>query len=163
MRLYSVQLRVPLSGSAMADRFFNLEEAEKLIPTLEQLLNTAMESKKTMEAVDAMLAQVKSRIMVMGGLTLDHQNLSQIKSRKDDSATHLKDVLQQITDSGCLVKDLDIGLVDFPCLVNNREIYLCWKLGEPKIGFWHNVEEGFPGRKPLDPEVLKGMQPPRLN
>jgi hypothetical protein len=49
------------------------------------------------------------------------------------------------------VKDLDIGLLDFPALLNNEEVYLCWRLGEERIRFYHSQEEGFSGRKPIDP------------
>jgi len=147
----------------MAERFFDLEQAEKFLPVLEQLLHTAIESKKAVEAADAAVAQVRNRIMIMGGMTLDHQSLGRLQSQKEDSQARLNKALEQIAESGCLVKDLDMGLVDFPCLVENRQIYLCWKLGEPKISFWHNLDEGYPGRKPLDQEFLKGVQPPKLN
>jgi hypothetical protein len=43
-----------------------------------------------------------------------------------------------------------MGLVDFPSLLRGEEIYLCWKLGEERIAYWHGIEEGFAGRKPLD-------------
>ncbi len=142
----------------MAERFFNLEEAEKLLPMLEALLNKAMENKKAIDTVETEMAGVRNRIMLTGGMLPDNESLSRRKSQKDDSASQLKAALQQIAASGCLVKDLDMGLVDFPCLFDNREIYLCWKLGEPRIGFWHNVDEGFRGRKPLDQELLKGLQ-----
>jgi hypothetical protein len=48
------------------------------------------------------------------------------------------------------VKDLDTGLVDFPTLFRGQEVYLCWKLGEASIEFWHSVDEGFRGRKAID-------------
>lgn len=147
----------------MADKFFNLEEAESLLPALERLLNTARENKKTIEAVDAELTAVKGRIMMMGGVLPDCQALARRKSQKDDSLSQLKEALQQITSSGCLIKDHDLGLVDFPCLVNDREIYLCWKLGESKIGFWHDVNEGFRGRKPLDKDLLELLYRRRPN
>ena len=51
---------------------------------------------------------------------------------------------------GTVVKDLETGLVDFPSLRGGEEVYLCWKLGEARIGYWHGIEEGFAGRKPLD-------------
>jgi hypothetical protein len=51
---------------------------------------------------------------------------------------------------GVQVKDLDRGLVDFPALRSNgEEVLLCWQVGEDEIGFWHGLEEGFSGRKPL--------------
>ena len=42
-----------------------------------------------------------------------------------------------------------MGLVDFPCLMNDREVNLCWRFGETKINFWHGLDEGYTGRKPL--------------
>ena len=131
-------------------KFFNLREAEQLLPHLESLLNTAIRSKKNMEKLDAELGQLSQRIVVVGGLLVDYEQVWGMRTQKDASSTELREALEQIESSGCLIKDLDIGLIDFPCLVDNREIYLCWKLGEPNIRFWHNTDEGFQGRKPLD-------------
>lgn len=147
----------------MAERFFNLEEAEELLPAIERLLQAAMESKKAIEAAEAEITQVRGRIMLLGGMLPEHSVLSQRKLKKDETFTQLQGTLQEIAANGCLLKDLDIGLVDFPCLMDDREIYLCWKLGEPKIGFWHAVEEGFGGRKPLDREFLERINRPRPN
>lgn len=147
----------------MAEKFFNLEEAESLLPAIVKLLEAAIANKKTIEAVDEEMNQARNRIMQAGGLLPDHSILSKRKLEKDESFTRLQGALEKIASSGCLVKDLDIGLIDFPCLVNNREIYLCWKLGEPRIGFWHNVEEGYGGRKPVDREFLDRIDRPRPN
>ena len=53
------------------------------------------------------------------------------------------------TTPGALVKDLDEGLVDFPAQREGEEVLLCWRLGEDEISFWHGLEEGFSGRRPL--------------
>ena len=53
---------------------------------------------------------------------------------------------------GAIVKDLDDGLVDFPALRGGEEVLLCWRLGEDEVAYWHGLEEGFAGRKRLDPE-----------
>jgi hypothetical protein len=50
---------------------------------------------------------------------------------------------------GVLVKDLDRGLVDFPALRGDEEVLLCWEVGEDEVAYWHGVDEGFAGRKPL--------------
>ena len=68
--------------------------------------------------------------------------------------------MNKIQETGCVVKDLDEGLVDFPSLIEGEEVYLCWKLGEEHIDFWHGVDEGFAGRKPLD-EPGSGDVPPQ--
>ncbi len=49
------------------------------------------------------------------------------------------------------IKDLDVGLLDFPAVIDNQDVYLCWKVGEDRIRFYHRQDEGFAGRKPLDP------------
>ena len=53
---------------------------------------------------------------------------------------------------GAIVKDIDEGLLDFPRCAHGEEILLCWRLGEDEVAHWHGLEEGFAGRKPLDPE-----------
>jgi hypothetical protein len=58
--------------------------------------------------------------------------------------------VEEVQEMGCLVKDLDMGLVDFPTTFRGEEVYLCWKLGEEEIAFWHGVDEGFRGRKAID-------------
>lgn len=142
----------------MAGRFFKLEEAEKLIPVLEGLLATAISSKKKVDALEAELNGLSQRILFHGGILVDSARTAGMKTEKDSSAQQLREALEQIESRGCLIKDLDIGLIDFPCKVNHREIYLCWKIGEPSIGFWHNTDEGFAGRKPIDKQVIEGQR-----
>jgi len=50
---------------------------------------------------------------------------------------------------GLTLRDIEHGLVDFPALVAGRQVWLCWQRGEPAIGFWHDLETGFSGRRPL--------------
>jgi hypothetical protein len=58
--------------------------------------------------------------------------------------------VQRVQELGVEVKDLDSGLVDFRSLRDGREIYLCWRVGEAGIGWWHTIESGFGGRQPLE-------------
>jgi hypothetical protein len=62
----------------------------------------------------------------------------------------LDDLLHHILDTGALVKDLNSGLLDFPAWRNDHEVYLCWKFGEGRIEFWHEIEAGFAGRQSID-------------
>ena len=50
---------------------------------------------------------------------------------------------------GLTLRDIEHGLVDFPALVSGRQVWLCWQRGEPVIGWWHDLETGFSGRRPL--------------
>jgi hypothetical protein len=63
----------------------------------------------------------------------------------------VREALERIQATGCVVKDLDVGLLDFPARINNEDVYLCWRVGEDRIRFYHRQDEGFAGRKPLDP------------
>lgn len=63
----------------------------------------------------------------------------------------LVDIIKQLEKKGVLVKNLEDGLIDFPHVrSNNEEVYLCWKLGESDIMFWHRITDGFAGRKSID-------------
>ncbi len=57
--------------------------------------------------------------------------------------------MRELSEAGIQVKDLEAGLVDFPHLRQGEEVFLCWKLGEETIGYWHELESGFAGRKLL--------------
>jgi hypothetical protein len=148
----------------MADKYFDRKEAEELLPTLAPWLEEARDEKEKVEAFKNELAQVASRIMVLGGTFPPLSDLLRKKSVHDKAAEHLVEIINRIQDSGVLVKDLDIGLIDFPSLLDGEEIYLCWKLGEEHIAFWHRLDEGFAGRKPLDEPATGGTPPqgPRL-
>src|SRR5208282_2691679 len=144
----------------MADKYFDRREAQELLKTLAPWLEEARDEKQKIEAFKNELTQVASRIMVMGGTFPPLADLLRKKSENEKAAEHLVDVVNRIQDTGVLVKDLDAGLVDFPSLVDGEEIYLCWKLGEDQIAFWHGTSEGFAGRKPLD-DPGKGRNPPQ--
>ena len=58
--------------------------------------------------------------------------------------------MQQLEDLGCLLKDLTTGLVDFYGTRRGELVFLCWKLGEDRIRFWHGLDEGYTGRQPLE-------------
>ena len=62
----------------------------------------------------------------------------------------LREGIQQLVDWSIELKDLQTGLVDFPALREGREVYLCWQLGEPDVGYWHEIDTGFSGRMPVD-------------
>jgi len=147
----------------MADRTFTLSEAQTLVPVLESLLRSAMEGKKTMQEVEAELQEVGQRIFVNGGMLVDVIALGKRKAQRDKAVHAVKDALGEIDSAGVQVKDLDMGLLDFPCVVEGRVILLCWKLGEPGIGFWHDTEEGFAGRKPIDEKIINAKKQKRPN
>jgi hypothetical protein len=85
---------------------------------------------------------------------VQYDKLSAIRMEHTQLAETLKTSLDRILETGCVIKDLEVGLLDFPSVIGNEEVYLCWKLGEDRIRFYHRQDEGFAGRKPLDPRDL---------
>jgi hypothetical protein len=135
-------------------RLFTLTEAERTRRELEPVLIEAMDCRKKLSGLDAELSAVAARIMMMGGMLVQHDKLSLVRAEHTRLAQSLKSALDQILETGCLIKDLDVGLLDFPSVIDNEEVYLCWKLGEDRIRYYHKQNEGFAGRKPLDPRDL---------
>jgi len=143
----------------MAERYFKRHEAEGLLPIIEPSLEQARERKRKIADLDLGLSQAVAKIMVLGGSIPPYANLAKKKKEREQLTAKLLEAVNKIQETGCVVKDLDEGLVDFPSLLDGREVYLCWKLGEQRIGYWHGIDEGFAGRKPLDDP--KSEEPPR--
>jgi hypothetical protein len=135
-------------------RLFTLTEAERARRELEPILVEAMESRKKLSGLDNDLSAVSTRIMMMGGVIVPYEKLAKLRFEHQHLADTLKSALDRILETGCVIKDLDVGLLDFPALIDNEEVYLCWKLGEDRIRFYHRQNEGFAGRKPIDPRDL---------
>ena len=131
-------------------KHFTLAQAQSLIPRVDRLLREAIALKSGFIQAEREFQSFSERIRLMGGMTVDRDRFLQAKSRCESEAERLRNAVEQLQDLGCLVKDLDTGLVDFPTLFRGQEVYLCWKLGEPSIEFWHGVGEGFRGRKAID-------------
>ncbi len=136
----------------MAERYFNREEAEELLPMIGRSLQRAQEQKKSIEPLEQDLAMAAARIMMAGGSQPPYQELAKKKNERDKVMTRIEEIIKNIQETGCVVKDFEEGLVDFPAIVGGEEVYLCWKMGEERIGYWHGMDEGFAGRKPLEGE-----------
>lgn len=82
------------------------------------------------------------------------EDIGALQKRLDALQKEFGDLVGELEGYGAILRDLDMGLVDFLSLSGQTAIYLCWKIGEPSIAFWHGVGEGYAGRKPLS--VLPG-------
>jgi hypothetical protein len=139
-------------------RFFTLQDARGELPRVERVIRDAVASKSRYTEADQSIQTLTHRIMIMGGILVDRAVVEETNSLRERSAERLKSALEEIEEIGCVVKDLDVGLVDFPTLLRGEEVYLCWRMGEPDIEFWHGVHEGFAGRKPIDQDFVEHHQ-----
>lgn len=144
-------------------KLFTLQEAEEFLPRIEKWLRTAIEAKEEVVAAEKELENLRTRIHMMGGMELDPTAVAARRVLKDHGVERFREAMGQIEQSGCVVKDLDIGLVDFPARLGSEEVYLCWRLGEPRIEYWHRMDEGFSGRKHIQDEFGGSKDEPRPN
>ncbi|MGD0965672.1 MAG: DUF2203 domain-containing protein [Candidatus Acidiferrales bacterium] len=138
----------------MADeesKFFSLTEAERLRSQIEPMLIEAMETRRKLGELDEQLGALAERIQRSGGLLVNYEKVARVRLERNRLEESLQSSIERIHSMGCIVKDLDIGLLDFPSRLNDEDVYLCWRLGEDRIRFYHRQDEGFSGRKPIDP------------
>jgi hypothetical protein len=135
-------------------RFFTLRQAEQLLPEVERAIREAIASKQRHETSAATLEEETKRLMLLGGVRVDHARFLAERANRDGAARRFNELIEEIQSQGVQIKDLEIGLIDFPTLFRGQEVYLCWKLGEDKIRFWHGIHEGFRGRKAIDQDFL---------
>jgi len=133
---------------------FTLREAQSLIPSVDPLLRKAIDTKSRYAEAEQAIQSFGERILMMGGLVVDRQKAADVRQRRNRAAEELRGLIDNVQELGCVIKDLDTGLIDFPTLFRGREVYLCWKLGEASIAWWHGTEEGFAGRKAIDQDFL---------
>jgi hypothetical protein len=134
---------------------FTLNEAQTLLPVVEALLRKAQAAGARVEEVEHEMQQLSHRIFLSGGMHVDVGAAARRRAERDKAVQEANDTLKEIDSIGVQVKDLEQGLLDFPSLMDGKTVLLCWKLGEPAITHWHTEEEGFAGRKPLDPRFGK--------
>jgi len=127
---------------AMDGRTFTLDEAKQLLPQLEEQLLAVKKEKDVLVHSHGEIKKASANAQANGGSFAGPRYIRALE--------RISDSVEAIQEMGVLVKDLDIGLCDFPYQRNGRVVYLCWKLGEPEIRFWHEVEDGYAGRQPLD-------------
>jgi len=138
----------------MADeegKLFSLREAEHLRAQLEPVLIEAIESRRKLEELDEKHGKLAERISRSGGLMVAYEEAAKLRIERNSIEASIREALDKIHSTGCIVKDLEVGLLDFPARIEGEDVYLCWKLGEDRIRFYHRQDEGFAGRKPIDP------------
>jgi hypothetical protein len=131
-------------------RRFSLAEAQRLIPHVERLMRDALARKGDYEQAERAIQAFTERVMMMGGMNVDRERTREARQLRDSAAQNLREAIERLQQLGCVVKDLDVGLVDFPTRFRGVDVYLCWRMGEKSIEFWHGMDEGFRGRKAID-------------
>jgi hypothetical protein len=133
----------------MAPRYFTLDEAQEALGELRPLAEQMVERRRELVEAQARRAALGAQVGQNGG-DLTPADFVEADAELEQAAAALAACVEPIQAAGALVKDLDMGLLDFPSLRDGEEILLCWHVGEDEIRYWHGVDEGFAGRKPLE-------------
>ncbi len=124
-----------------ATKYFTLEEANALLPQIEPLMARLLERRakaaRLSREIKSLLADVRLDVggPVFAELTQDFATIERM--------------VREIQSFGCVVKNLNAGLLDFLAVRDGREVYLCWRYGEPAVAFYHELHLGFNGRQPV--------------
>jgi hypothetical protein len=132
----------------MPPRVFTPDEANAALSELRPLVEAMVEGKRALDDAQERRDDIAQRIAGNGG-GIPPAELGALEAAVEDAAKTLAGTIGEIQEMGVLVKDLDTGLVDFPGKRDGQDILLCWQLGEDEVAFWHGLEDGYAGRRPL--------------
>jgi hypothetical protein len=131
-------------------RFFTEEEANAALVRVSPLVERLVGARTRLVQSGRRLEDVQAQVAGNGG-GLDPEVVGELQERTAEAAADIAAIIGELEGLGVQVKDLDQGLIDFPARHPTRDetVLLCWHLGEEDVGYWHGLEEGFAGRKPL--------------
>ena len=132
----------------MAERYFTAAEANEALLTVRPLAEKLVAHRQKLREAQEQRAELMRRIASNGG-ALDARQVATLDAQLKREGQALARTVARIQELGVLVKDLDRGLIDFPALRGDEEVLLCWQLGEDEVNYWHGLEDGFAGRRPL--------------
>ena len=144
----------PLDGahdgeSYVPERTFTPQEANEALAVVAPLAERLVELRRAWRSANVKRAELGSVVQGNGG-GLGTSDFAELEAELDAVGSEIERCLAQLDEAGVQVKDLDEVLLDFPALHEGREILLCWRVGEHRVGYWHRIDEGFAGRKPID-------------
>jgi hypothetical protein len=134
-----------------APRLFTLAEAERTLPLVRRVVADLIAEYPRWRAA------VSRFELLTGGARADWGETGELVAARDavtTAATRINDYLRELEAIGCVFKGFDAGLVDFYSLRDDRPVFLCWRMGEPRITHWHELDAGFGGRQPIDRAML---------
>jgi len=118
-------------------RRFTLEQANRSLPLVKRVVADIV-------AVHQAYTEAQGRVENTTG-----KEQSAAQSAAEASLDRLQELVEELTDIGCEIKDYQTGLIDFVARHEDRDVYLCWRLGEEAITHWHELHAGFAGRQPV--------------
>jgi hypothetical protein len=141
-------------GRARGKKYFTVAEANATLPLVRAIVRDVTELARDLKERQERLARVQASTQKGLGDAY-REELQQVQAEFERDQERMHGFVAELNDLGVELKDFVTGLIDFPCWMNNHEVYLCWRLGEPEVAHWHEVEAGFMGRQKLLADASK--------
>jgi hypothetical protein len=129
-------------------KYFSVAQANASLPLIRAIVRDITELARELQERHERLRPVLSAGRNVLG-EAHREELQQIQEDFDRDRERMQEYQEELEKLGVELKDYQKGLVDFPSWMDNREVYLCWRLGEPEVAYWHELDAGFAGRQKL--------------
>jgi hypothetical protein len=139
-------------------RLFSISEVNALIPSLSTLVAGQLREQSEIEQGLAELTQLTGRApRSLASAADDSSEVGRLKHALRERVRRYEAGWEEVQGLGGVVKDPRIGLVDFLGRIEGRAVWLCWRYGEETIGYYHDLDSGFSGRRALTPAVRRAL------
>ena len=130
---------------------FTLSEAQAALPEVRSLVEQMQGIQRSIATTNAELEDKQAKAAAGNGYPVQSlkQQIRELGKHQLKRVEAFQSALSRLEELGCVLKDVNTGLVDFYSMREGELVFLCWKPGEERIRFWHTLEDGYPGRKPL--------------
>ena len=143
-------------------RYFTLAEVDRLVPQLERIFVQVLQLRAAMRAEEGKLERAGVDLASGLGHAPGESDKPVVRHAKTMFRAYydtLAERLAEVEGMGGEIKDVETGLVDFLARRRDEDILLCWKLGERQVSYWHTLDAGFRGRRPIDDEFPRDPTP----
>ncbi len=134
-------------------KYFTLDEANRTLPFVKRIVADIVEEYRRWKD------HVFHYELIAAGSQADKGETEEqiaLRVKVDESARKINGYMEELSRVGCVFKGFEEGLVDFHARMHGREVFLCWRLGEESIEYWHEMDAGFGGRQAIQPEFVDG-------
>ena len=132
------------------DRLFTVDDANRTLPLVRRIVEDVVRQHRVWREKILELDLVASSTRA----DAPRERATVLEKEAQDLAREIDGYQHELAELGILLKDRRMGLVDFPCDMNGKRVYLCWRLGEGEVQFWHEEDAGYSGRQPLQPSAV---------
>jgi hypothetical protein len=131
-------------------QLFTVEQANRTLPLVRKIVQDVVQQHRRWREAILELDLVVSSIRADD----PSERASALERAVQGLAREIDGYKRELEDLGIQLKDPRLGLVDFPSEMAGRNVLLCWRLGEPEVQYWHEIDSGYAGRQPLSPELV---------